>query len=587
MSNLPRSPKTLKDFTIRMKFAIAGVLLVLTLMVSMLLVVAQSYRTSYNSHLSSAKSDFENSVAAFTKFEDSLLQLISQIQANNEIIDLLTDIESMSPGEYQAAEQVILPMLYMLSDEPDEYSCRLYVNSTLDLISDSSRILPLSMVEDTGWAQHALTGWGNQTFYPPRVLGSETPALVAPLRNQWDHLDLVGLLRVDLKPEALESRLDMPLAKDYTTYYLQTGGGATIACTDPEGEEYHLNVPEETLHGFESLRINTVQDGKNTVYYQTLSKSQWRLVMIVDESRLRHILFPQLALLALTGCGLTLVGFLFALPFLLSIVVRIRKFYRYVQTYNSQALRTVPPKFEILGTDEVGKLISAYNALLDRIQQLVDNQRQREKKLRDLEIEVLQAEINPHFLYNTPDAILWMSKLNRTDEMEKTVRNLTRFYRLCLSKGQHVLPVSQELEIIQNYFSIEETRCGQQVELILDVPQDILGLMLPKITLQPLVENALLHGVLESEKPEKWVRVTGRIRNGVPELCVIDSGGHLTPEEWETALLQPSPDQKTPKSGYGLYNVEHRLCLFFQRSQVMYLDASQPGQTCIVIPFFP
>ena len=252
-----------------------------------------------------------------------------------------------------------------------------------------------------------------------------------------------------------------------------------------------------------------MQDGKNTVYYQTLSKSQWRLVMVVDDSRLRHILFPQLALLALTGCGLTLVGFLFALPFLLSIVVRIRKFYRYVQTYNSQALRTVPPKFEILGTDE----------------------------------------------------------------MEKTVRNLTRFYRLCLSKGQHVLPVSQELEIIQNYF--------------LDVPQDILGLMLPKITLQPLVENALLHGVLESEKPEKWVRVTGRIRNGVPELCVIDSGGHLTPEEWETALLQPSPDQKTPKSGYGLYNVEHRLCLFFQRSQVMYLDASQPGQTCIVIPFFP
>ena len=79
MSNLPRSPKTLKDFSIRMKFAIAGVLLVLTLMVSMLLVVAQSYRTSYNSHLSSAKSDFENSVAAFTKFEDSLLQLISQI----------------------------------------------------------------------------------------------------------------------------------------------------------------------------------------------------------------------------------------------------------------------------------------------------------------------------------------------------------------------------------------------------------------------------------------------------------------------------------------------------------------------------
>ncbi len=501
-------------------------------------------------------------------------------------MDLITEMEDMSPTEYQTAKLKVLPVLYMLSDEPDEYSCRLYVKSSLDLIADSSRMMSISDVMQEDWAAQIMSGWGNWQFCCAAALDSASPAFIAPIRSQLNHRNLVGLLRIDLADNALDSRLYMPFSWEYTTCFLQDADGATIFCTDPEAEDYILQAPYETLHGFESFQINTLQNGKDTVFYRTLPYSGWRLVMVVDHTRLHNTIFPQLATLTILGCVLTLTGLLCALPLLLSIIVRIRKFYVYVQSHSNTTLQTVPPRFEVLGNDEVGQLIRAHNTLLDRIQQLLDYQHKRDKEMRDLEISVLQAQINPHFLYNTLDAILWMSKMNQPEQVEKTVQNLTNFYRLCLSKGRKILPISQELEIVRNYFAIQTTRCGKHFPLFIDVPDEILSLQLPKITLQPLVENALLHGILESGKPEGWVRISGRFTDGRPELCIIDSGAHLSPENWEKALRKPSPSRPADAKGsYALYNVEHRLCLFFQVPQVMYLDRTCPEETCIVIPF--
>lgn len=578
--------KLFKDSSIRTKFAMAAAFLLITIVSILLLIVSRFYQSSYENHVLSAKGDFESSVSTFIKFEEQLVHLISLFQFDNETIELLTEIETMSPTEYKNAELKILPVLYMLSDEPDEYSCRLYVNSSLDLIADSSRIMSISTVIQKDWAKQIMSGWGNWQFLYPGTLGAESPALVAPIRSQLNHLDLVGMLRIDLNDRALVSRLQMPLSQEYTTCFLQNADGYTISCTDPEAGNYILNAPEKNLNGFESFQINTLRDGKDTVFYRTLPYSGWRLVMIVHHDRIHNSIFSQLATLTVLGCVLTLTGMLCALPLLLSIILRIRKFYIYVQSYNNSALQTVPPRFEVLGNDEVGQLIKAHNALLDRIQHLLDHQHQREKEMRNLEISVLQAQINPHFLYNTLDAILWMSKLNQTEQMEKTIQNLTKFYRLCLSKGNNILSISQELEIVQSYFAIQATRYGKHFPLLIDVPESIMDLKLPKITLQPLIENALFHGILESGKQEGWVRISGRFTDGHPELCVIDSGAHLSPEVWNAVLHKQCPDQLTgTKNGYGLYNVEHRLCLFFQVPHVMYLDRSNPTETCIVIPF--
>lgn len=579
--------KLLKNSSIRTKFAAASAFLLITIVSILFLAVSRFYKSSYESHILSARSDFENSVSDFIKYEEQLIHLIPLFQSNGEIIELLTEIDGMTPTECQSAMSNIRPVLYTLSDEPDEYSCRLYVNSSLELIDSSSRIMSMSTILQKNWARQTMSGWGNWRFLCADTLESNLPALVAPIRSQLNNQDLVGLLRIDLKDCALERRLYMPFSQEYTTCFLQSTGGCTICCTDPQAENYILNAPEKTLNGFESFQLNTLQDGKDTVFYRTLPYSGWRLMMIVHHDRLHNTIFPQLTTLTVLGCVLTLTGILCALPFLLSIIMRIRKFYVYVQSHSSSTLQTIPPRFKVLGDDEIDQLIKAHNALLDRIQQLLDYQHRREKEMRNLEISVLQAQINPHFLYNTLDAILWMSKLNQTEEMEKTVQNLTRFYRLCLSKGKDILPIAQELEIVQNYFAIQATRYGKPFSLFVDVPDSILHLKLPKITLQPLVENALFHGILESGRQEGWVRILGRFTNGHPELCILDSGAHLSPEAWEMALhKQPSsnPSADTEK-GYGLYNVEHRLCLFFQVPQVMYLDCSDPQATCIVIPF--
>ena len=132
----------------------------------------------------------------------------------------------------------------------------------------------------------------------------------------------------------------------------------------------------------------------------------------------------------------------------------------------------------------------------------------------------------------------WVARLNQPEKVESTVCSLTRFYRLCLSRGADLLPLDKELEIVRHCFAIASSRYASKYTLLTEVDDAALALALPKITLQPLVENALMHGLLDSGKEE----------------------------------------------GYGLCNVEKRLCLFFGLERALQLEYGQDGLTILVVP---
>ncbi len=569
------------------KFVAAVLLLIAVLMLGIAVSGVRFFRASYEESKSAAQNDFANCYDNLNKFEERVVHLCSLLQSDEMLLTQVESIDQLSASQYQLATQQLLPKMYRMSDSAGEYFCRLYVNSSLDVLDATSRILPLETLEDEAWAQETISGWGNWRFLSPGEIGAKDPALVFPIRSLRDYTDLIALLRIDLDREALIEMLAAPRSQEYVTCYLQTEDGSTVVSTDPEAENYLFDAPEETLRGFEAVNMNSIQFGDDIVYYRSLPNSGWRLVMVLDNRALQDTLKQNLMMITFSGSALTLLGVLCALPILFSVVSRIRRFYRYVQSCSGTALQAVPPRLEPLGSDEIGQLVEAHNALLDRIRQMVRDRELQEEELRRLEISVLQEQINPHFLYNTLEATVWMAKLNQPEKVESTVRNLTRFYRLCLSKGSDVLPVEKELEIAGHYFAIQSMRYGDRFRLEIDVPEEIRALELPKITLQPLVENALMHGILESGKQEGTVRIFGRIRNRRRELCVADSGGHFTSEVWEAVMRgETALTSSSSGSGYGLRNVERRLCLFFETSRVMELDCSDPGETRIVIPFF-
>ena len=220
--------------------------------------------------------------------------------------------------------------------------------------------------------------------------------------------------------------------------------------------------------------------------------------------------------------------------------------------------------------------------MLDHIQQLMKEKSRQEQEMRRLEIFALQAQIKPHFLYNTLEAIGWMARLHMPENVDSTIRSLTAFYRLCLSSGKDMLTIEKELEIVRNYFAVACMRYDSQYTLDIQITDEAMDVLLPKLTLQPLVENALMHGLLESDQTRGTVRIYTR-SNGLNrlELCVADSGAHFSQQAWTRILRNP---ESFGSDGYGLKNVERRLCLYYNQEEVMKLDLNDPQWSVIVIP---
>ena len=137
----------------------------------------------------------------------------------------------------------------------------------------------------------------------------------------------------------------------------------------------------------------------------------------------------------------------------------------------------------------------SFNIMIGRIRQLLDSKVKEQETLKKAELKALQAQINPHFLYNTLDTIVWMAQANKTDQVIDIVQALSNFFRIALSKGQDWITIDQEIEHIRCYLTIQKLRYHDILDYQIEVDEDILSGTILKLTLQPLVENALYHGI--------------------------------------------------------------------------------------------
>lgn len=222
------------------------------------------------------------------------------------------------------------------------------------------------------------------------------------------------------------------------------------------------------------------------------------------------------------------------------------------------------------GDDEIGQLGRDFDIMVAKIRELVaQNTRQQELK-RESELKALQMQINPHFLYNTLDSVIWMAEGGKRREVIEMTSALARLFRLGISKGQEVIDVRSEIEHVTNYLIIQKIRYKDRLDYAVEVDPSILGCRTVKIILQPLAENAIYHGV--KNKPEGGrVTVRGRRTAGGIELSVEDDGIGMDAEE--LALLRrrlaAGPEDggaasaRPGRGGLGVKNVDERIKLYF------------------------
>ncbi|MBE5911456.1 sensor histidine kinase [Pseudobutyrivibrio sp.] len=211
-------------------------------------------------------------------------------------------------------------------------------------------------------------------------------------------------------------------------------------------------------------------------------------------------------------------------------------------------------------TDEVGELITTYNYMAKEMQELILQEQRTAENLRIAEFNALQAQINPHFLYNTMDMINWMAKEGRTDEVSEVVQRLSRFYKLTLSRKNTINSIADELEHVQIYVDLMNMRHGNAIDLVIDMPDELTNFTIPKLTLQPIVENAILHGILEKANKSGTIIITGWEENDDILIIVSDDGVGI-PADKIKAVLSEKPIGPTKGSNVAISNIHHRLQL--------------------------
>ena len=243
-------------------------------------------------------------------------------------------------------------------------------------------------------------------------------------------------------------------------------------------------------------------------------------------------------------------------------------------------------RVDTVPVEELSGLTGDVNAMAARLEDLVEQNRQEQENLKKAELRTLQAQINPHFLYNTLDTIVWQAQSGKNEEVIALTKSLSDFFRSSLSSGEDWVSVEQELKHLNGYLSIQKTRYRDILNYEVDVEPAIHHCRILKLLLQPLVENALYHGI-------KYKRGGGTIRvRGFREgemLCfeVQDTGSGMSPERLQEVReamrqgqqMRRDPNEPEPGGGFGLYNVDQRIRLYYNLDHGLQIESGPDGTT--------
>lgn len=235
---------------------------------------------------------------------------------------------------------------------------------------------------------------------------------------------------------------------------------------------------------------------------------------------------------------------------------------------------------------ELSNLTDQVNVMAQRMEALIAQNRREQENLKKAELRTLQAQINPHFLYNTLDTILWEAEAGKNDTVIALTKSLSDFFRISLSSGEDWVTVAQETRHLEGYLSIQKTRYRDILDYHVDIDPSLANCVILKLLLQPLVENALYHGI-KNRRGGGVITVTGIRMGNQMRFAVQDTGQGMTEERLaevrshlRTGAKLGSPSAVPGAgSGYGLYNVHQRICLYYGVSEGLEINSGREGTT--------
>lgn len=453
------------------------------------------------------------------------------------------------------------------------------------IIPDQIALNPHIVIAEQSWYKSALQGNGQimiSSSHVQQIFNDDYRWVVSLSREIKDqeHNQSLGILLVDLNFNVINDIVSQ----------IQLGKRGYIFIVDQTGKiVYH---PQQQLI-YSNLKTEEIEkildtssgsfiskvDGDNRMYTISESDFGWKIVGVSYENEL--IINKKQMQLSFFAIGLLSLIVAFFVAYIVARnlskpIIQLQEHMKEVERGNFNI--SVP----VDSTKEIGRLARTFNLMVIQIKELMSQVVTEQEFKRKRELEALQAQINPHFLYNTLDSIIWMAESDKKSEVISMTSALAKLFRASISKGQEFVSIQTEIEHITNYLTIQNIRYRDKLEYLIDIDPQILHYRSLKVILQPLVENAIYHGIKNQYGIGK-IQIIGRLSEQNIEFKVIDNGVGISP----VALAELTNFKKGERDGkgFGLVNVHERIQLYFGREYGVSIRSEEEVGTEVTITF--
>lgn len=386
-----------------------------------------------------------------------------------------------------------------------------------------------------------------------------------------DYDNFLGIMLIDVELDLL-ARICRDIRLGKTGYVtLVDQNGQIIFHPQPEliGKSVGLLLGNPVG---ESWRSGYYTYGNRVIMGKTLPMTQWSIIGISDRAELiaemTTVARISFALIAGSIIAVILVALLLS-----GVLTKPLKELQSSMQAAAENLNTVVP---VRTYDEIGQLGQAFNQMLSQIRQLMRQSVQEQKKLRQIEMRALQEQIKPHFIYNTLEVIIGLLETNQNEDVIKMVEALGAFFRISLSQGRELIRIKEEVDHVRNYLYIQKLRHGEKYDYRFEVEDGITHYKTLKLLLQPLVENAIYHGVRSTESNDGLIVIKGYRAEETICFEVVDNGRGMPAEMVETInrSLRGECAEEQERYGFGLRNVHERIVLAFGQEYGLWLTST-------------
>jgi|GEM_PF-2797322 Putative regulator of cell autolysis len=513
--------------------------------------------------------------------KDTNLRKILSSKSKKEFYDELVDYRYMD--KYFSS----------LEDSFNIYRIRLYIPLNTSYSDEGFRFFNIKDLYTIEGIDSSILKYGGNIYWKSTYVqhykfnNNKYVVSAISLIKDYYSFDVIGVYFIDILEDDLYKNIEDITGKDGTITSIIDTKGTVISSKDKSqiGKKYNYPYLDNIIKSEGNFKFNN-----HIIFAKKISNSDMILVSDIPLSMVKN----KTSIITKIAVIITVIAFLFSILLSIFLSKELSKKLNYLikamknSKYQEQDgfLKEIVLPVTLSQSDEIGQLITTYNKMANDIRKLIEEVYTVKLHESENRFKILQAQINPHFLYNILESIKSYINSNKAEKANDLIISLAQFYRVALSKGKDKITIREELEMTKNYVNMQRTCYGNVFDLSIDIDENIYPFLIVKFTLQPLVENAINHGLRQrTEKYKGSIIIKGYFETDDIIIKVIDNGVGIEENFLNRIKISFVEGIIDSSKGYGLYNVNARLQAYYSREYGLKIDSNPDMGTTVEVVF--